>query len=366
MRIRFKTAALLATLAAVAGFVVFDATRDTPAPERTAERGNAAPAQPRTSEPSTQASAAAATPANGQDLALPERSGFGKSESPLFESQNWQPPPPKIPPGAKIKPGPPPAPVAPPLPYTFAGRLVHDGKLSLLLAKGDEVVPIREGETLDGVYKVDSITQTQITLIYLPLGQKQTIPVITSLAATPPTPAAGATPPRAAGATAPFPAAGGGGASAPIPTAKVIAPAPPSAAAGQATLVWTGPQQVKMGTRFEVTLRVNSKEPLQAWPMQLRVDPNHFEVVTVRPGKLPGASDPNFTYRLNPDGNIFIGASVQKPAAGGDGELLALTLMPVKPSPAAEVTVASLNLQGAAGRPISHTQVAAFRTTITP
>ena len=64
-----------------------------------------------------------------------------------------------------------------------------------------------------------------------------------------------------------------------------------------------------MGTRFEVTLRVNSKEPLQAWPMQLRVDPNHFEVVMVRPGKLPGASDPNFTYRLNPDGNIFIGAS---------------------------------------------------------
>jgi hypothetical protein len=100
--------------------------------------------------------------------------------------------------------------------------------------------------------------------------------------------------------------------------------------------------------------------------MQLRVDPNHFEVVMVRPGKLPGASDPNFTYRLNPDGNIFIGASVQKPSTGGDAELLALTLMPVKASPAAEVTVASLNLQGVAGRPIPHDRVAAFRTMITP
>ena len=362
MRIRFKTAALLTVLAALAGFIAIDAAKETP-PERVAERGKAAVSSAdlrHSSEPATDASVAAAKPSpDAQGLALPERPGFGKSESALFESQNWQPPPPKVPPQAKMKAPPPPAPVAPPLPYTFAGRLVHDGKLSLLLAKGDEVVPIREGDTLDGTYKVESITQTQITLVYLPLGQKQTIPVITSLAATPPSPSP-------AGATAPFAPPGGGGASAPIPSAKVIAPPPPSAAAGQATLAWAGPQQVKMGTRFEVTLRVNSKEPLQAWPMQLRVDPNHFEVVTVRPGKLPGAPDPNFTYRLNPDGNIFIGASVQKPAAGPDSVLLALTLMPVKPANAAEVTVASLNLQGPAGRPIPHDRVAAFRTTITP
>jgi hypothetical protein len=362
MRIRFKTAALLAVLAAVAGFVAVDAAKDTPTTERVAERGKpAAPAEPRSADANTQSAAVAAS-SDAQGLALPDRSGFGKSESPLFESQNWQPPPPKVPPAAKIKPGPPPAPVAPPMPYTFAGRLVHDGKASLLLAKGDEVIAVREGETLDGIYKVESITQTQITLVYLPLGQKQTIPVITSLAATPPSPA------PAAGATAPFAPPGGGGVSAPIPAAKVIAPPTSAASSGQATLAWAGPQQVKMGTRFEVTLVVNSKEPLQAWPMQLRVDPNHFEVVTVRPGrKLPGASDPNFTYRLNPDGNIFIGASVQKPAAGGsDAELLALTLMPVKPTASAEVTIASLSLQGAAGRPIPHDRVAAFRTTITP
>ncbi|HZN24530.1 MAG TPA: cohesin domain-containing protein [Burkholderiales bacterium] len=353
MRIRFKTAALLAILAAVGGFVAFDAARETPAPERVDEGAKA----PRSAEPNTPPSVAQAGPAEPQGFALPERPGFGKSQSPLFESQTWQPPPPKIPPAAKVKPGPPPAPVAPPLPYTFAGRLVHDGKLSLLLARGDEVVAIREGDTLDRVYKVESITDTQITLVYLPLGQKQSIPVITSLAAASPSPA------LPAGATAPFAPPVGAGASAPIPTGKVIAPA---AGAGQATLTWSGPPQVKLGTRFEVTLRVNSKEPLHAWPMQLRVDPNHFEIVTVRPGKLPGASDPNFTYRLNPDGNIFIGASVQKPAAGSDAELLALTLMPVKPGNGAEVTISSVSLQGAAGRPILHDRVAAFRTTITP
>ena len=144
MRIRFKTAALLAILAAVGGFVAFDAARETPAPERVDEGAKA----PRSAEPNTPPSVAQAGSAEPQAFALPERPGFGKSQSPLFESQTWQPPPPKIPPAAKIKPGPPPAPVAPPLPYTFAGRLVHDGKLSLLLARGDEVIAIREGDTL--------------------------------------------------------------------------------------------------------------------------------------------------------------------------------------------------------------------------
>jgi hypothetical protein len=246
------------------------------------------------------------------------------------------------------------------LPYTFAGRLIHDGKLSLLLAKGDDVIAIREGDTIDGTYRVESITETQITLVYLPLGQKQTIPVITALAGKPPAP------PLAAGATAPSPAsAAGGSAAAPIPSAKVITPSVAGAGSGQATLAWAGPPQVKLGTRFEVTLRVSSNQPLHAWPMQLRVDPEHFEIVTVRPGKLPGGSDPNFTYRLNPDGNIFIGASVQQPAAGANAELLALTLMPLKPAPAAEVTIASLNLQGAAGRPIPYDRIGAFRTAIT-
>jgi hypothetical protein len=356
MRIRLKTAALLAVLAAVAGFVAIDASKDTAVADRPAQR-TAAPASAQ-SQPQT--SPGQPAQANQPEFAIPERQALGQSQSPLFESQNWLPPPPKPTPAERAKAARPPPPVAPPLPYTFAGRLIHDGKLSLLLAKGDDVIAVKEGQTLDGVYKVESITQTQITLVYLPLNQKQTIPVITGLAATPPSPVAalGATTPSGAGASA--------GASLPIPTATVVAPPGAPAAAKQATIAWTGPQQVKMGTRFDVTLRVSSSQPLQAWPMQLRIDPNHFQVVTVKPGKLPGAPDPSFTYRMNPDGNIFIGASVQKPAASSDGELLALTLMPVKPAPSAEIAIASLTLQGAAGQVIPYDRPAVFRTTITP
>jgi hypothetical protein len=147
----------------------------------------------------------------------------------------------------------------------------------------------------------------------------------------------------------------------------VAAPAPATApATAAAKLAWGGPPQVKLGTRFEVTLRVNSEQPLHAWPMQLRFDPQHFEVVTVKPGRLPGGADPNFSYRVNPDGSIFVGASTQGGAPAADAELLALTLLPVKTAPAAELSIASVNLQGAAGRPIPHDRIATFRTAITP
>jgi hypothetical protein len=357
MRIRSRTAVLLAVLAAIAGFVAVDAAKDEPvvAIERPTS-GPEANAQPQGQEPATPTQEA---------FVVPQRQGLTTSESLLFESQTWQPPPPPPPPQVKVKPEPPPPPTAPPLPYTYAGRLVHDGQLSLLIAKGDEVIAIREGQTLDGVYRVESITDKQITMVYLPLDQKQTIPVLTALAETPPAPA------RAPGMPSPFGSTPGGGTpralTPAIPSASVIAPQSPAAPASPATLAWSGPQQVKLGTPFEVSLRVKSAQPLHAWPMQLRVDTERFEVVTVRPGKpAPGAPDPAFSYRMNADGSIFVGASVQQPTAAGDSEILALTLRPVKAAPSAEVSIASLNLQGAAGRPIPHAQLAAFRTTITP
>ena len=56
----------------------------------------------------------------------------------------------------------------------------------------------------------------------------------------------------------------------------------------------------------------------------------------------------------------------QPASAPSNAEILALTLRPVKAAPAAEVSISSLNLQGASGRPIPHAQLASFRTTIAP
>jgi hypothetical protein len=67
------------------------------------------------------------------------------------------------------------------MPYRYAGKLEQGGRQSVLLAKGDMVFPINEGETLDGAYRVESIGETQITLTYLPLAREERIPVNSSL-----------------------------------------------------------------------------------------------------------------------------------------------------------------------------------------
>jgi hypothetical protein len=93
------------------------------------------------------------------------------------------------------------------MPYRYAGKLVQGGRQSVLLAKGDMVFPINEGETLDGAYRVESIGETQITLTYLPLAREERIAVDSSL-------------PVAASATRLDPAAAAGGGQAASATAS--------------------------------------------------------------------------------------------------------------------------------------------------
>jgi hypothetical protein len=152
---------LLAVLAGTLGLVAFDSGK--------VERS------PRTA--STDSSSLAAGGSGSVPLALPERSRLGQFRTPLFSSRSWQPPAPKISTAPQVAA----APAAPPMPYRYAGKLVQGGRQSVLLAKGDRVFPISEGETLDGGYRVESIGESQITLTYLPLASEERIAVDSSL-----------------------------------------------------------------------------------------------------------------------------------------------------------------------------------------
>jgi hypothetical protein len=346
MRISMKHAVLAAALLGVAAFVVIDARDDKPAARAApaARVATAPPAAENRAEPQP-------TP---QSAGLPARGALGEPASPLFAVQSWQPPPPKA-----VAPPPPPPPTAPPMPFRFAGKIVQDGRLSVFLAKGDTLLTVRQGDTVEGVYRVDSVGDTEIALTYVPLGQKQTIPVVSSLPRGLAGTAVAATPAAAAART--------GTPAVPVANAPASAPAAPATAAGAgapAQLQWGGPDKVKLGTRFDVTLRVKSDELLHAWPMQLRYDPALFEVITVKPGA--SISDPTFGYRVNPDGSILVGASAQSGARAANAELLVLTLLPMKAAATAELNVTSLTLQGPAGRSIAYDRIAAFRTAITP
>ena len=325
---------LLAVLAVTLGSVVFDSARV----ERSTRPSNTFSSDPHRVEGPAGSSPQATAGGASVPLALPERSQLGKLRTQLFASRSWQPPAPKI----SSAPHVPPAPTAPPMPYRYAGKLVQGGQQSVLLAKGDMLFPVNEGETLDGAYRVESIGETQVTLTYLPLAHEERVPVDSSL-------------PVAASATRLDAAAAAGGGQAASATAT-----------RPAQLLWEGPQQVELGTRFEVVLRVTSDQPLQASPMQLRFDPACLEFVAVKPGKFLDSMDRNFSYRANPDGSIFVGASIQHPASASGAELLVLTFRTVKTAAAAELSIASLNLQGARGQAVAFSQPAALKIAISP
>ncbi len=101
---------------------------------------------------------------------IPPRPTFGEARSDAFAPRQWAP----AAPAAKHTP---PPPAAPPMPYRYAGKVVHDGTEQLMLSKGDTVLPVRIGETLEGGYRVESFDSRWISLRHLPSGLLQLIAV---------------------------------------------------------------------------------------------------------------------------------------------------------------------------------------------
>jgi hypothetical protein len=311
MRARLRKFLLFGALAGIVGFLLLD--KPATAPQVAIEKSDGT--APRTS--------------STEPLQLPERRGLARARGELFGA----PPPPPQPAAPNVTAAP--VPVAPPVPYRFAGRVVKGSEEEILVSRGDLVFPIKAGETLDGTYRVESIASDRIELTYLPLGTKDRIAVSSLLdAERVPTPAVAALP-------------------APVAAASDGRPA---------QLRWEGPERVQAGASFSVALRVNTKEMLRAAPMQLRFEPGVLEPVMVRPGKFFGQG--NFSYRVNPEGSIFVGATSSAAATGTDAELVIVTFRPIKRGATAELSMSALSLQGAAGRTIAHEQPGAFRTAI--
>jgi hypothetical protein len=196
----------------------------------------------------------------------------------------------------------------------------------VVLAKGDRVLTVREGDTLDDGYRVDAIGPQGVTLVYLPLNTPQLL----------------------AGSVA-------------FDAARAPAARPQAAAdARPATLRLEGPARIRAGDPFSVALKVTSDQAVRSAPVQLSFDAALLEPVDVRRGGF--FADGIFSFRINPSGSIFIGAA-GKGAVPADAEFFVVTFKPVRAG-AAELKLSSVLLQGAAGRAIAHDQPAAFRASI--
>jgi hypothetical protein len=98
--------------------------------------------------------------------------------APAPQPKKPKPPPPA--PAAVVAPPPPPpapAPSAPPLPFVYMGKLQNGSDTTVFLTQGDRNLVVKEGEVIDSVYQVERVTSTEITLVYLPLAQRQVLAV---------------------------------------------------------------------------------------------------------------------------------------------------------------------------------------------
>jgi len=344
-----RIAVLIALLAGAALWVAIDL------------RGPAAPtaAKAPASSASGDPERAGAPASEVKQPGIPARSALGRIAADPFSAQSWLP---------RRKPAvvsEPPVAVVPPLPYRFAGQFHRESGMEVYVARGEEIFPVKEGDTLDGQYKVDSVSATEVSFVHLASGTRQTLQF--SALKEQELTAQGGPPQTRTPASAPsFP---------PSPVAKLIPVPAPGASADNsipgrtapAQLRWEGPASARAGASFNVSLRVTSGEQIRAAPMQLRFDPAVLESVSVRPGRYFSAEKTgSFGYRVNSDGSIFVGVSNQTPAPASDAEMLVLTFKSIKAAAAAEISVASLNLQGAAGRTIAYGSLTPFKTTIIP
>jgi hypothetical protein len=69
------------------------------------------------------------------------------------------------------------APIAPPLPFKYLGKIIDGEKLAVFLARGDDNYSVEPGQTIDGQYRLEQVTDNAVTFIYLPMGTRQVLSV---------------------------------------------------------------------------------------------------------------------------------------------------------------------------------------------
>jgi len=96
----------------------------------------------------------------------------------LFASKAAAPTAPPVAVAITPPPPPPPAPPsAPPLPFRYFGKWIDGDRTVVFLWNNGEGQSVAAGDTVEGAYRIEAITDSAIDFVYLPLGSKQTLPI---------------------------------------------------------------------------------------------------------------------------------------------------------------------------------------------
>ncbi|WCM54462.1 hypothetical protein OH720_11780 [Pseudomonas sp. WJP1] len=68
-------------------------------------------------------------------------------------------------------------PTAPPMPFQFIGRMHDRTDLQVFLQNGEKIYVVRKGDVIDETWKIEGISDLELSLVYLPLHLSQTLSV---------------------------------------------------------------------------------------------------------------------------------------------------------------------------------------------
>ncbi|KWB78228.1 hypothetical protein [Burkholderia ubonensis] len=176
--------AVCCIVAGVVGYRMLVAASPAPSPRAAFDRlhRDGAPARPvaghrappsRAIAQAASAASAAATPR--EKLAALRAPVSVESANDPFTASSWLPPPPVEAPLPAARPAPP---TAPPVPFTYVGELdAKADKPQVFLSNGDQLLIVSPGDVIDGQYRVDAVSASNVVLTYLPLNQTQVVSI---------------------------------------------------------------------------------------------------------------------------------------------------------------------------------------------
>jgi hypothetical protein len=114
------------------------------------------------------------------DLERLQRGARGLRPQDVFAAKSWNEAPKAPAPEAAAKPAsavnaPPAPPSAPPLPFSYLGRYAAAERSVFFLVRGDRILMARQGDVIDGTYRVEGIVGSLLGLTYLPLNVRQNL-----------------------------------------------------------------------------------------------------------------------------------------------------------------------------------------------
>jgi hypothetical protein len=121
------------------------------------------------------AASTAAAAAHAKLLSLRVPLSVASAHDP-FTASSWLPPPPPVEaPAAPVRP---PPPTAPPVPFKYVGQMdAKAARPQVFLSNGDQLLIVSQGDVIDNQYRVESVSESDVVLTYLPLHERQVVAI---------------------------------------------------------------------------------------------------------------------------------------------------------------------------------------------